>query len=643
MSHTDQIIAYFLNLFKLQCGDPDITENACQFQPVPSDSAGEPVYNLRVKCGTNWKSRRMSIRQLGEQVESKSICYKVIYDDQLVVKIPAKQIDNFKKYLEYINIERHISLRLAPDIKCVSPSLSAILNKVPGLINGSKLNDKEIEEKYVNLLTNNPRLQSHIKIGDNFVFFMNLSKNSFFNQVIEQMHEEKARVQKEIIKNTWLFDSLEAFEALYGDDRHDVFFSINGVYKDFEAKIDKLFSKFNIGHTLPDFKKKEWFLSILAKKLPDIDEKSFPDNFSTIAQKVFENITETNQNKIHQYQKTVRTFVRKKIFDNNRNAIEGLIINILNLMYHLKNQSVSVRDLKPDNIYLSAKNEGAHYQFWDHESYSLGLIDLETAIDFNPSTPETINQPLLAGTPSYMTPTHIFKNNVLKDVFGPDIHRLMYLQDWYAALSMIFNVATGKMLFVKTAKLIPQIMKMKKKAIIFRKPLQKVFKRVSGGYWAMAEHEFYTKLTAVKERFSSLHLSIPKPISRMLQNELIYEKAAILKTIQTVVNSNILLSERGEELTSMSLFELTQYRALWETELSVSGMDKEEKEHLDSALKILETLKLHLENHGRISPMLVQPITCYDLADYLFNRVMLAMYRHTWLKKMPADAQDLKR
>ena len=103
MSHIDQIIAYFLNLFKLQCGDPDIDENACLFQPVPSDSGVEPVYDLRVKCGDNWKSRRMSIRQLGEQVESKSICYKVIYDDQLVVKIPPKPIDDFKKYLEFIN------------------------------------------------------------------------------------------------------------------------------------------------------------------------------------------------------------------------------------------------------------------------------------------------------------------------------------------------------------------------------------------------------------------------------------------------------------------------------------------------------------------------------------------------------------
>lgn len=639
MSHIDQIIAYFLNLFKVQCGDPDIDENACLFQPVPSDSGIEPVYDLRVKCGANWKSRRMSIRQLGEQVESKSTCYKVIYDDQLVLKIPPKPIDDFRKYLEFINNDRHVSLRLAPHVKCVSPSLSAILNKVPGLINGGKLTDAALEEKFINLLTNNPRLQSHLKIGGNFVFFMNLSKSPFFNQVIEQIHEEKTRVQKEIIKNTWLFDSLDAFEAIYGDDRHDVFFNINGVYKDFEIKIDKLFAKFNIEHTLPDYKKKEWFFSILAKEQPDIDEKNFPSHFAEVAQKVFEDLTGANQNTIHKYRKTVQLFVRKKIFTNNRKSIEGLIINVLNLIYHLKNQSVSVRDLKPDNIYLSANGEEANYQFWDYESYSLGLIDLETAIGFKPSTStEAIDQPLLAGTPSYMTPTHIFKNNILKAVFGPDIHRIMYLQDWFAAISMIFNTATGKMLFVKTAKLIPQIMKMKKKAIIFNKPLAKVFKRVSGGFWTMAEHEFYTKLTAAKERFSSLHLSLPKPISSILQNELIYEKDVLRKGIQTVIKSNMLLQERGEELTGMSLFELTQYRALWETEISGSGMAEEEKEKLYRAVKILETLKLHLESHGRINSMLTQQMTCYDLIDYFFNRVMLAMYRHSWPEKMPVNS-----
>lgn len=638
MLYIDQIIAFFLNLFKLQCRDPDIEDNACQFVPVPSDSGIEPVYDLRVKCGSTIKTRRMSIRPLGEQVESKSICYKVIFDDQLVIKIPPKPIQNFKAYLDHINNDRHISFRLMPNIQCVSPSLSAVLNKIPGMINGRDLSPRAIEEKYISLLLSNPRMQHHLKIGDSFVFFMNLSKNLFFNHVIEQIHEEKTRVQKEIIKNAWLFDHLDTFETIYGEDQQDVFFSINGLYKNFEEAIDKLLMKFNIIDLLPEYKKKEWFYSILARERPDIDEKGIPEDFFNAARKMTVSLIENKNQVVSKYRKTVKAFVRKKIFENNKKAIEGLIVNVLNLIYHLKNQSVAVRDLKPDNIYLSAKAQDSPYQYWDHESYSLGLIDLETAADFKPLNLESLEQPLLAGTPSYMTPSHIFKNSILASIFGPDIRRVFYMQDWYAALSMIYNVATGKMLFAKTAKLIPQILQMKKKALVFHKPLPKVFKRVSIGFWESAEEEFFSKLHAEKEKISIIHIALPKKISRMFQDELVLEKSALVSTIEQYVTSNPLFDDIRSELISMSLYELMQYRILWDKGILGSDMVKEQRDRLNDSLKRLEKLKHYVESHEQIYPILSQTLSCHDVMVYLFNRVMLAMYRHTWPVKINAGS-----
>ncbi|MEZ4604972.1 MAG: hypothetical protein R2861_16690 [Desulfobacterales bacterium] len=66
----------------------------------------------------------MSICQLGDTVESKSTIYKVIYDDQLVIKIPPKPFTNFAKYLKYINNERHI-------VSCLTPPSNLCLPAFP--------------------------------------------------------------------------------------------------------------------------------------------------------------------------------------------------------------------------------------------------------------------------------------------------------------------------------------------------------------------------------------------------------------------------------------------------------------------------------------------------------------------------------
>jgi hypothetical protein len=201
---------------------------------------------------------------------------------------------------------------------------------------------------------------------------------------------------------------------------------------------------------------------------------------------------------------------------------------------------------------------------------------------------------------------------------------------------MMYNVATGKMLFAKTAKLIPQILKMKKKALFFQKPLSKVFKRVSGGFWELAEEEFHTKLNKHKDRFSVIQIPLPKPVAYMFQDELTREKTELLATIDHFVTSNPLLSEIGTELITMSLYELVQYRILWGKGILGSDMPDDAKEQLDISFKRLEILKQHLESHERIRSLLGQPMSCYDLMVFIFNRVMLAMYRHTWSVKITA-------
>jgi len=529
MSDAESVIGFFLNLFKRQHDDTNPKEGALQYKLLPLSSGSDQTYELRVRRGSKWHTRRMSISQVGEKVESKSTCFKVIYDNQMVVKIPPKPIKNFKTYLTHIKNERHISRRLTPAIDCLSPSLSAILTKYPGLISDNEITGDMREKEYIHLLAKKPQLQDYLKIDGGFVFFMSLSRHTFFNRVIEKTHEKKKRIQDEIINSSQALDNIQEFEALYGDHINDVFFSINRINNEFEKKIDEILAGDPNFPFPPAYKKKEWFFSGLAGKKPDIETNEFPDTFSADVNKLVKHVMTENKTEINLYRKSIKTHVRKKMFDTNRPKIEGLVINILNLLYNLKKQCIAVRDLKPDNIFVAGNVDEADHLLWDTQKYSLGLIDLETAVDFHPMDIKKIRQPILAGTPTYMTPSHMFKNAILEQVFDDGAIRILYLQDWLAAIGMIYRVVRGKALFNKTAKLIPQIMQIKKEAINRRKYLPDILENISWGFWKSASTEFYSKIERNKSKFASLYLNLPRHLIVMLKDEIRMEKAGMEK------------------------------------------------------------------------------------------------------------------
>lgn len=630
MSDIDRIILFFLNLFKLQSQKAGRISGSANYRPVPDAPGNDAVYELRVQAGSEWKTRRMSIRKLGEAVESKSTCYKVIYDDQMVVKIPPRPITDFTKYLASMHSERHIARQLSPDIPCVWPSLSAILVKVPGLLDESPETGDALEDRCVKLATRTPSIQNFLKIGPGFVFFMNLARNEFFNQIVEQFHDEKARFQKEFANSTALFKNMEAFEAVYGDTSDEVFFSINRLCRQFQKKIDALALEADIP-SFGAYKTREWFFSFLTHETPDMDPDLFPKDITAGIGPIFSSIVEENREAVDLYRKTVEKSVRKQMFTLNRKAIEGLIINILKLLCRLQACSAAVRDLKSDNIFIAGHAGKRMYHIWDHESYDLGLIDLETALDLKPSPPDGIKQPNLAGTPAYMTPSHIFKNSVLQAAFGTPPNRIMYLQDWFAAIGMIYNAATGRLLFVKTAQIISQIMQMKKTALIEKKPLVNLFKNVSCIFWESAEQEFMKKLGQARNRFKTILLNPPIPVTVMLKSALQKENETVRKSIRMLISTTAHLKPDARYLLEVSADGMAAYRKNRETKAAKTGKISEDGKRMLSELQTLEMLKRQLETHEREGDLFSGSMTGYDLLVFLMNRIMYVMRPPSWI------------
>ena len=632
MTGKEQIIEFFIALFKRQCKNPNPGSQSQEYQLLPQGAGGEEVYELRVRSGVVWETRRMSICQLSETVESKSTCYKVIYDDQMVIKIPPRPFTEFDKYMAYIKNERHIVSKLTPAIHCLSPSLSAILNKVPELKPAEGMDEDALEEKYIHLLTSRPHFQRYLKIGDGFVFFMKLAKSAFLNQVIEKIHD-KTRIQQEMLHMTGIFEDLYAFEALYGSQHEDVFFKINDLYREYKKIIDILLPQHENYDAIPAYKKQEWFYCKLANEKLDLGDIQSSEEFSEDLNQMIDIIMEEKEAAVFQYRHITEKYIAKKIFDNNRKTIEGLVINVLNLLRHLKNQHVAIRDLKPDNIFIAGNKDSADSFLNNPDAYSLGLIDLETAVHLHPSDIDGMKQPLLAGTFPYMTPHHLFSNSSLRALFGHETCRVLYMQDWYAAIGIIFNVATGNILFGKTARMMQKIFEIKKKSVQEKKPLAGVLKSISWNFWNTASTECHQKTALHKNKLSQMQILLPEPVVKLLRDELQIEKQTIMDTIDARIRSKSFLQKRHPKLMAANSRKIAQYRTRWENGELDAELAEADRPKMIAIMNGIESLKAVEEGHESLSQRLEREIPCDELVVFLFNRVLNAMYRQFWTHK----------
>lgn len=626
------IVRFFLNLFKQQLdADPDAP---VEYVKLTSKNSGpNHIYELRVKQMEDWTKRRMTIGPLGEESGSKSKCYFVIYDVHMVVKIPTKPITDFERYIESIKKEVHIVNKLIPK-ECIIPKVSVVLGMIHTFPHSEGIPPDRLEERYIDWMRRSPEYQEYLKIDSTFVYIMDLSKYYFLSHILDELHDIKHLIAKEISENATIIWEPTKFKGRYGTE-NDALFEIRDVYNRCAVNIRRLVDRAGITATISDYQIQSWFIMHLANGEISANGSGYPENFISDLNRLITKAIRNNSTVIEVYHKTIKDHVYMSSFEQNKAQMAAISVNLLDILAWFQKKRVSMRDLKPDNLFVAGDPQRYPLFLRSAQEFSLGIIDVETAVDFEKSKYVKTRQPLLGGTPFYATPSHFIKNDILIHSFG-NLGKILHLQDWHATLVMIYKVITGELLFDQTAKLFSELRDMMIRANkTDADQAEDIVKEASRMFWHSAVVEFQVKTAQSAKALKSIVLAIPEPVQEMFGRVLQKERKSIARSIQKSLETQSIFEKDQirEILLKASHSKICQFRA----DLERKSQDSDNLAGLRTeAITFLHELadrKAQLGQHAHLQKLLSQPdarLSAYGILTFMFNVVVRNMYKPHW-------------
>lgn len=503
--------AFFLTLYRRQIG-ADLGAPARITSVPDKNNAPARIYKLAVKHNDEWKSRRMTIGPIGEGSHSKSQCFYVIFDTHMVVKIPPIPIEDFSDYIHRIRHEAMLVKKLAPRV-CIIPNLSVILGRIHHFTGFGAMLGSPTEENYIRFLEKNPEYQSVLKIGGSFAFFMDLSQHFFLSYVLGDLNDIDGVLQEIVMSDAAMRPHSYDFETKYGAENGQICQDLHALYNRFESNLNAHLLKSNDPMKPSPEQKREWFYHHLAGESfsSPFLSTTLSNRFEAVLSLLLQEVAPPTAETVQSYRRLIRDHAQQLAFNRNRHRLSGMVTNLLDLLVWLGKKHIALRDLKPDNLLVAGKTGNYPLFLLSANNYSIGLIDLETAVDYEPAGNRPLSQPQLGGTPAFSTPSNFISNTRLAAMYK-DLSWILQLQDWYAMVGIIYETIAGKCLFAKTRNQIPGVIHALQQAHADQADLSEAYLRANAIFWQAAKAEFASKVTENDGRFDKLSVRVPKDL-----------------------------------------------------------------------------------------------------------------------------------
>ncbi len=544
----EKVLDCFVAFYKKQLGFRRRVGAEISFLEANRFNPKVKTHNVKVKVGMNdWRARRVTLGPIGEDSGSKSKCFLVIYDDKIVVKVPPIPITDFDAYIKSMKKERRIIEKVQPR-ESVIPTLGVILNKYQPYLEDMSAAGKELtEESAEEWLRENPDFQEYFQIEGGFVFFMDLARYVFLADAIALFHAIDSGLQDELLRDPTIIDDFDKFEGRYGLENAQLGMDLKSVYDEFEDHLRKLMVKAGVSPSLLLYKTQEWFFRHVAELQVEKDEKKgLDDGFVNQLNKLLKKIMDENRDLVNEYKQMVQDSIQTVSFSQYKMYMEGLISNSLELLAWLDYKGVAIRDIKPDNLLVAGDPDRYPAFLSAPNTYKIGLIDVETAVDIKPEDGRLV-QPQLGGTPFYATPLNMFSNKTLLSAHG-DLQRALFLQDWFSTLAMIYGIVVNDYLFGKTAKQLVILTRKIQKALKADQPPEAVLNEANKIFWTTAAEEFNSSMRAHREQFRTIRVFLHGNVRTLFEREFTKEMKNADKAIKKLIAQQSLFKNKKNQM-----------------------------------------------------------------------------------------------
>jgi serine/threonine protein kinase len=617
----DSLLNYFMTLYKLHLGVPRDTPSEIVVVEPSRQYPKLITYDLLVEYNNGKTSRRVTVGPIAEETGSQSACFFAIYDSKLVIKIPPKPITDFEDYIRCIVRDRKIVATLSPRV-CLIPGVSMILDKIYKFPRTNELKGNQREDVYFEWLNYNQEYQRYLKIDGSFAFFMDLSKHMFLSDVLSLFHGLGMKIQEEIIRDPSILDSFEKFEGRYGVENTQIGVDFKDVYKAYDAQACRLMTDASATSSDMLYKMQNWFFSYISGKPLEAADKELSEERVPGLNQLLGRIVEENREVVDRYRVMIADFLRSKRYFQNRRYKEGVVANVIEMLAWLKEKGVAVRDIKPDNLLLAGDMDNYPAFLATPERFSIGLIDFETSVAFQPEKEQEVEQPFLGGTSLYATPLNMFNNNILR-TFYKELPRAFYLQDWYSVVAMIYRILTGDSLFPKTSQLFHVAAAKLREAKKANRPAEEVVSEINSMFWKSAVEEFDAKMERKKEALQFLRTTLLGSAREMFLDELVAENQRANQEIRRLIDRQNLFKskENREQLLAVTPEQLGQ---LIKKAQEGAAASPSLSQALAQLKRIQRLKKETLKNRETINRMKTEEedFSVYELLTLMFNRVV---------------------
>ena len=426
---------------------------------------------------------------------------------------------------------------------------------------------------------------------------MDLAKHYFLSHVAGSFHSTESFIDEELHADTDILTDVNQFEDKYGTPGSEVWPDLHQAYKEFQRELSSAMAQADEHIDLSDWQIKNLFLSRTAGRQPQIQALEVSDRFNTYLEIRLQKLGATQTETGLRYRQLLNDHTRNRLFNRNRKTMGAMVTNLLALLSWLAENHIAMRDLKPDNLLVTGDPHDYPQFLSSAQHYVIGLIDLETAVDYERGSHPAILQPQLGGTPYYGTPSHFFPNQLLQDIHKK-LPLVFHLQDWYAVVGIIYEVITGEILFQRTAREIPRQMKTVMQTVAQKGDLKSAYIRFALQFWDSSAREFKNKLQLGGQLLKAIAAGIPESTQQRLKDHIQAEHSKAEDRVAQCLDSNAAFNkgDNRRQLEQSKVRDLERLRAKY--------ADRKDREKLVGRIDDLIGLKQQTENLAQMGKKL---------------------------------------